>query len=112
MNKLLGRTILVLHHGVADARLIGEILCRVRKEREDRMLALESLDKRFHRLRKHRILRPACHHFVGVVGKNRKNLRAVRRSQVRAASAHSHFSFARGAPVAQIFKNFRAECFH
>ncbi len=107
-NEAFGRTVFVLHQGVADAGLVGKIPCRVGEERGDRLLAFQCFDKGFDGLRENRILRAGCDHFVGVAGKNRENLRAFGGSKVRAAGANGDFSFARGPAVAQIFENFRA----
>ena len=56
-NELFGGTVFVLHHSIADAGLVGKILCRVSKERGEIVLAFEGFDKGFHGLREKRILR-------------------------------------------------------
>jgi hypothetical protein len=109
---MFGRTVFVLHHGVADAGFVGKIFCRVGEEDGESLLAFEGFDKGFYRLRENRILRAGGDDFVGVAGKNGENFRAFRGSKMRPARAHSDFSFARGAAAAQIFEDFGTESFH
>ena len=111
-NEMLGRTVFVLNHGVADAGFVGKIPCRVREERGESLLPLQGLDEGFDRQREDRILRAVCDDFVGVAGENGENLRAFRRSKMRTAGANSDFTFTRGAAVAQIFEDFGAKSFH
>ncbi len=111
-NEMFGRTVFVLHHGVADAGLVGKIFSRVGEERGESLLAFEGFDEGFYRLRENRILRAGGDDFVGVAGKNGKNFRAFRGSKMRTAGANGDFSFACGAAAAQIFENFGAERFH
>jgi hypothetical protein len=47
-------------------------------------------------------------HFIGIVGENRKNFRAICRREMCATGAYSKFSLACGAPVPKILHNFRA----
>jgi len=105
-------TVFVLHHGVADAGLVGKIFSRVGEERGESLLAFEGFDEGFYRLRENRILRPGGDDFIGVAGKNGENFRAFRGSKMCTAGANGDFSFARGAAAAQIFENFGAERFH
>src|SRR6266436_1783401 len=58
-NEMFGRTVLVFYHGVADARLVGKIPCRIREERGDSVLSFQGFDEGFDGLRENRILR-AC----------------------------------------------------
>ena len=111
-NEMFGRTVFVLHHGVADAGLVGKIFSRVGEERGESLLAFEGFDEGFYRLRENRILRAGGDDFVGVAGKNGENFRAFRGSKMRTAGANGDFSFACGAAAAQIFENFGAERFH
>ncbi len=111
-NEKFGRTVLVLHHGVAHAWLAGKIFSRVGEERGESLLAFEGFDEGFYSLRENRILRAGGDDFVGVAGKNGKNFRAFRGSKMRPAGTNGNLSFARGAAAAQIFENFGAESFH
>jgi len=56
-NELFGSTVFVLHHGVADAGLVGKIFCRVGEERGKSLLAFQGFDEGFDGLRENRILR-------------------------------------------------------
>src|ERR1700747_3130580 len=100
-NKTFGWTVLVLHHGVADAWFVRKIPGREGKQRRERLLAFESFDKRFDRPREDGVLRARRDYFFGVVRQDSENLRVIRGRKVRTARAHGNFSFARGAPVAE-----------
>ena len=96
----------------ADAGLVGKMFRRVGEERGQSLLAFQGFDEGFDGLRENRILCAGCDHFVGVAGEHGENFRAVGGSEMCAAGANGHFSFARGAAAAQIFENFGAEGFH
>src|SRR5215472_1104030 len=107
MNKMLSSAIPVLYQCVANAGLVRQVTRGIRKKCRQRVLSLNGFHKRLRRNREDGFARASGDHFIGIVGKNRKDFRAVCECKMRATGAYSKFSLARSAAVPKIFQNFR-----
>src|SRR5580704_11682899 len=111
-DQVLGCTIFVLHHGVADAWLVRKMFSGVGKERGDSLFAFQGFHEGFCRLREDGLLRALGDHLVGIPGEHGQDFRAIRGRQMRSARANSNFTLAWSAACAKVSENFRAEGFH
>ena len=83
-DKGIGRTILVLYHGLANAWLIGKVFRGIGEERGQSTLALEGLQEGFQRLGQERLAGALGDHLVYITRQDSKNLCAVGRRKMRA----------------------------
>jgi hypothetical protein len=108
VNQMFGGAILVLHQSVANAGLVSQVPRGKSKESGLSVLPFDSFDKSLWRYRENCLACACGDHFIGVARENRKNFRAVSRSEMRATRAYGKFPLARGAAVPKILHNFRA----
>jgi len=93
---------LVGNHRFRNPRSARDFLGDIGKQRWDRRFAFHRFHENFRSDRKHRFLGARGDHFIGVIGEDAQNFRAVDGGEVRARGAHGHFSFALRSAVPQI----------
>ena len=108
VNEMLRGAILILHQSIADAGLVGQVPRGKGKQGGLSVLPFDGFYKSLWPDRQNSVACARSDHFVGIVGENRKNFRAIRRREMCATSAYSKFPLACGAPMPKILNNFRA----
>ncbi len=104
-------SVAVLHEGVGDSGFIGEITGDVAEDGGDSVGALDGEQEIFERLGKQSLLSAGGDHFIGIAGEDGEDFGAVGGTEIGAGGADGKFALTRGAIVAQVFDNFRAESF-
>src|SRR6202795_3137240 len=99
-------------HPLRDSRGARDFLGDIGEQRRDRGFTFCRFHENFRCDREQCFLGARGDYFIGVVGENAENFRAVDGREMRARGADGDFSFARRSAVAQLVEDFRAESFH
>ena len=107
-----GRAVLVLDQRFTDAGLVGEVLGSVSEECGESFGPFDGLYEDVGRDGEQSFLRPRRDDFVVIVREHGQDFRSVNGIHVSAGRADGYLPLARGAVMAKLFYNFRAERLH
>ncbi len=111
-DQVFRATILVAHHGIADAAFVGKILGGIGEQCGEGGFARQRFKDGFNCVGKERILRAVGDYLIRIVRQDGKNFCSVRRCEVRAASTDSNLALAGSASAAKRFDQIWTESFH